>query len=60
VDCASLAAVEGLVTGLPQLEVLFELLNAPDSSEVCAQAPTPSSAAKNEKQTAKAAKGGFD
>jgi phospholipid/cholesterol/gamma-HCH transport system substrate-binding protein len=60
VDCASLAAVEGLVTGLPQLEVLFELLNAPDSEEVCAQAPTPSSAAENEKQAPKAAKGGFD
>ena len=30
VDCGSLVAVENLVTTLPQLEVLFELLNAPD------------------------------
>src|SRR6185312_9900695 len=36
VDCASLSAVEALVQGLPQLQVLFELLGAPDSSEVCA------------------------
>jgi phospholipid/cholesterol/gamma-HCH transport system substrate-binding protein len=42
VDCASLSAVEALVLGLPQLELLFDLLNAPDSNEVCAQAPTPS------------------
>ena len=41
VDCASLAAVESLVQGLPELEVLFALLNAPDSDEVCAQEPTP-------------------
>jgi phospholipid/cholesterol/gamma-HCH transport system substrate-binding protein len=41
VDCASLEAVESLVQGLPELEVLFALLNAPDSDEVCAQEPTP-------------------
>jgi len=58
VDCASLSAVEALVQGLPQLEVLFALLNAPESDEVCAQAPTPSSA-RNEKK-AKSASGGFD
>ena len=59
------AAVEALVRGLPQLELLFELLNAPDSDEVCAQQPTPSRTAQNEKKTpkaatAKAASGGFD
>ena len=41
VDCASLSAVEALVPGLPQLEVLFQLLNAPVSEEVCAQQETP-------------------
>jgi phospholipid/cholesterol/gamma-HCH transport system substrate-binding protein len=41
VDCASLAAVEALTRGLPQLQVLFDLLNAPDPDEVCAQTPTP-------------------
>ena len=68
VDCASLSAVEALVLGLPQLEVLFNLLNAPESDEVCAQAPTPASAAKKDKKAdsdekaekAKAASGGFD
>ena len=57
VDCASLSATEALVAGLPQLEVLFELLNAPDSEEVCAQQPTP--LFRNGTQ-AKAARGGFD
>jgi phospholipid/cholesterol/gamma-HCH transport system substrate-binding protein len=42
VDCGSLVAVENLVTTLPQLEVLFELLNAPSSDEVCDQSPTAS------------------
>jgi phospholipid/cholesterol/gamma-HCH transport system substrate-binding protein len=56
VDCASLVAVENLVTTLPQLEVLFSLLNAPSSDEVCDQSPTAPSARKQ----AKAAKGGFD
>jgi len=42
VDCASLTAVEALVEGLPQLDLLFTLVNAPVSEEVCAQAPTPS------------------
>jgi phospholipid/cholesterol/gamma-HCH transport system substrate-binding protein len=60
VDCASLTAVEALLPGLPQLEVLFELLNAPVSEEVCAQQETP--ALRNEKKAddAKAARGGFD
>jgi phospholipid/cholesterol/gamma-HCH transport system substrate-binding protein len=49
VDCASLSATEALVEGLPQLQVLFELLNAPVSEEVCAQAPTPPAAAKKKK-----------
>ena len=64
VDCASLAAVEALVRGLPQLELLFELLNAPDSDEVCAQAADPERTARTrrdpEAETAKAASGGFD
>jgi phospholipid/cholesterol/gamma-HCH transport system substrate-binding protein len=42
VDCASLSATERLVPGLPQLEVLFELLNPPESEDICAQQPTPS------------------
>ena len=41
VDCASLTAVEALLPGLPQLQVLFDLLNAPASEDVCAQQPTP-------------------
>jgi phospholipid/cholesterol/gamma-HCH transport system substrate-binding protein len=41
VDCASLGAVEALTRGLPQLQVLFDLLNAPQSDEVCAQEETP-------------------
>jgi phospholipid/cholesterol/gamma-HCH transport system substrate-binding protein len=57
VDCASLTAVEALVPGLPQLEVLFELLNTAASEEVCAQEPTP--ALRSQKQL-KAASGGFD
>ena len=57
VDCASLQATEALVQGLPQLEVLFELLNAPDSEDVCAQQPTPPF---RSQKKAKAAKGGFD
>ena len=60
VDCASLAAVEALVQGLPQLEVLFELLNAPDSDEVCAQQPTPTVPQREEGRDAKAASGGVD
>jgi phospholipid/cholesterol/gamma-HCH transport system substrate-binding protein len=56
VDCGSLVAVENLVTTLPQLEVLFALLNAPSSDEVCDQSPTAPTARKQ----AKAAKGGFD
>jgi len=57
VDCASLGATEALIQGLPQLEVLFELLNAPDSEEVCAQQPT---APFRSQKKARAAKGGFD
>ena len=57
VDCASLGATEALIQGLPQLELLFELLNAPDSEEVCAQQPTPPF---RSQKKAKAAKGGFD
>jgi phospholipid/cholesterol/gamma-HCH transport system substrate-binding protein len=57
VDCASLTAVEALVQGLPQLDVLFSLLNAPASEDVCAQQQTPP--ARSQKK-AKAAKGGFD
>ena len=41
VDCASLSATEALVQGLPQLNVLFQLLNAPVSDEVCDQGATP-------------------
>jgi len=41
VDCASLTSVEAIIPGLPQLEVLFELLNAPVSQEVCAQQQPP-------------------
>jgi len=59
VDCASLSAVEALVLGLPQLQVLFDLLNAPESNEVCAQAPTPG-AARGAKSEERAADGGFD
>ena len=56
VDCGSLVAVENLVTTLPQLEVLFALLNAPSSDEVCDQSP----AARSTRKQAKAAEGGFD
>jgi phospholipid/cholesterol/gamma-HCH transport system substrate-binding protein len=48
VDCASLTATEALVEGLPQLNVLFELLNAPVSEEICAQEETPSLKKKSE------------
>jgi phospholipid/cholesterol/gamma-HCH transport system substrate-binding protein len=57
VDCASLSATEALIPGLPQLEMIFELLNPPDSEDICAQQPTPT--ARGEKK-AKAAHGGFD
>jgi len=57
VDCASLQATEALVQGLPQLQVLFTLLNAPDSEDVCAQQPTPPF---RSQKKARAAKGGFD
>jgi len=56
VDCGSLVAVENLVTTLPQLEVLFELLNAPSSDEVCDQSPTPGTA----RQLKKQGEGAFD
>jgi phospholipid/cholesterol/gamma-HCH transport system substrate-binding protein len=49
VDCGSLVAVENLVTTLPQLEVLFELLNAPASEEVCDQSPAAASTRKLQK-----------
>lgn len=55
VDCASLTAVEALVEGLPQLQVLFELVNAPASEEICTQGETPPAA-----KTKAAASGGFD
>ena len=42
VDCGSLLAVESLVSSLPQLEVLFDMLNAPTSDEACGQEPVPS------------------
>jgi phospholipid/cholesterol/gamma-HCH transport system substrate-binding protein len=57
VDCASLSAVESLVSGVPQLDLLFTLLNAPASEDVCNQQPTPS--ARSQKKAEKA-KGGFD
>ena len=60
VDCASLTAVEALLPGLPQLEVLFELLNAPVSEEVCAQQETPAFRSEKKADDAKAASGGFD
>ena len=62
VDCASLTAVEALLPGLPQLEVLFELLNAPASEEVCAQQETPPTPFRSQKKAddAKAGSGGFD
>jgi len=56
VDCGSLVAVENLVTTLPQLEVLFELLNAPSSDEVCDQSPTPTTP----RQLKRPAEGAFD
>src|SRR5688572_3208337 len=56
VDCASLSAVEALVEGLPQLEVLFTLVNAPSFEEVCAQEPTPP-AFGSRKREGKAARG---
>ena len=40
--------------------VLFELLNAPVSEEVCAQQPTPFFRNGEARQGAKAARGGFD
>jgi phospholipid/cholesterol/gamma-HCH transport system substrate-binding protein len=55
VDCASLSAVEALVEGLPQLDVLFTLTNAPKSEDVCRQEPTPTA---RSQKSAKAAKGG--
>ena len=57
VDCASLTAVEALVEGLPQLQVLFDLLNAPASEEVCTQQETPGGASKKAKQAKKARSG---
>ncbi|MGH2837810.1 MAG: hypothetical protein ACRDJY_05625, partial [Thermoleophilaceae bacterium] len=60
VDCASLTAVEALLPGLPQLEVLFELLNAPVSEQVCAQQETPPFRTQKKADDAKAASGGFD
>ena len=56
VDCGSLVAVENLVTTLPQLEVLFELLGAPASEEVCDQSP----AAASTRKLKKLGSGGFD
>ena len=56
VDCGSLVAVENLVTTLPQLEVLFELLNAPESNEVCDQSP----AATPTRNLKKLGRGSFD
>jgi phospholipid/cholesterol/gamma-HCH transport system substrate-binding protein len=59
VDCASLGAVEALTRGLPQLQVLFDLLNAPASEEVCKQEPASTVARKKDTKKA-AARGGFD
>jgi len=53
VDCASLSAVEALTRGLPQLKVLFDLLNAPASEEVCNQQATPRTSRKSDAKTAK-------
>jgi phospholipid/cholesterol/gamma-HCH transport system substrate-binding protein len=51
VDCGSLSAVESLVASLAQLEVLFELLNAPASEEICNQSPAaPAGASKLQKR----------
>lgn len=41
VDCGSLNAVAALVSSLPQLDVLFRLLNAPREEDICEQTPTP-------------------
>jgi phospholipid/cholesterol/gamma-HCH transport system substrate-binding protein len=60
VDCASLTAVEALVTGLPQLDLLFTLVNAPASEQVCAQQETPPARSEKQADDAKAASGGFD
>jgi phospholipid/cholesterol/gamma-HCH transport system substrate-binding protein len=59
VDCGSLVAVENLVSTLPQLEVLFNLLNAPASEEVCDQSPAARTAGKG-KRLKKLAEGNFD
>jgi hypothetical protein len=42
IDCGSLSTVESLVQSLEQLEVLFTLLNAPASEDICEQDPAAS------------------
>jgi phospholipid/cholesterol/gamma-HCH transport system substrate-binding protein len=54
-DCGSLQAVESLVSSLPQLELLFELLNAPASEAICDQSP-----AAARKRLKKIGSGGLD